>query len=297
MKSSSGEHFIALDHVRALAAFLVFTWHFTHGEAGYPVPFDYVPPVFFLAPLDEGHTGVALFMTLSGYLFAKLLSGKEISITVFLWNRVLRLGPLLIVVISIVGLQEWLAGESFRAYFFSVASGLILPTLPNGGWSITTELHFYVLLPLLLWLLRRRPLLLASLVGAAVLIRIGLYAYLGEVQSPAYWTIIGRIDQFILGMVAFHYRFVVCRRHFMAAAVLIGFCLFYWFRFLRRFLSQSVLPIPESHLDIPSHDRGFGICRWHRLLRQQLCTVAHRHLEVFLRDWKIFVLDLSASFF
>jgi len=29
-----------------------------------------------MALLDEGHTGVALFMTLSGYLFAKLLDGK-----------------------------------------------------------------------------------------------------------------------------------------------------------------------------------------------------------------------------
>ncbi|HZP88047.1 MAG TPA: acyltransferase [Burkholderiales bacterium] len=228
MRSSSGEHFIALDHVRALAAFLVFTWHFTHGAAGYPVPFDYVSPVFFLAPLDEGHTGVALFMTLSGYLFAKLLNGKQINYSSFLWNRVLRLVPLLAVVITIVGLQEWFGG-SLQSYAFSVASGLVLPTLPNGGWSITTELHFYVLLPALLWLLRRHVLLLASIVAAAITIRVGLHAYLGEVQSPAYWTIIGRIDQFSLGILAFHYRRTIRDRHFLAAGVLISFCLFYWY--------------------------------------------------------------------
>lgn len=60
MKSTSGQHFLALDHVRALAAFMVFTWHFTHSSNGYPIPFDYVPLVFPFALLDEGHTGVAL---------------------------------------------------------------------------------------------------------------------------------------------------------------------------------------------------------------------------------------------
>lgn len=79
MRSSSGTHFIALDHVRAFAAFMVFTWHFTHATNGYPIPFDYVPRIFPFALLDEGHTGVALFMTLSGYLFAKLLDGKTIN--------------------------------------------------------------------------------------------------------------------------------------------------------------------------------------------------------------------------
>src|SRR5262245_13547807 len=103
MKSSSGAHFIALDHIRALAAFFVVAWHFTHTRNGFPVPFSYVPAVFPLAILDEGHTGVALFMTLSGYLFAKLLDGKSIDYRAFIWNRALRLLPLLLVVIGIVG--------------------------------------------------------------------------------------------------------------------------------------------------------------------------------------------------
>ena len=54
---------------------MVFAWHFTHA-GGYPVPLEYSPNAFPLAIFDEGHTGVALFMTLSGYLFAKLLDGK-----------------------------------------------------------------------------------------------------------------------------------------------------------------------------------------------------------------------------
>src|SRR5215471_8796230 len=101
MRSSSGAHFIALDHVRALAAFMVFAWHFTHGSNGYPVAYEYVPAIIPFALLDEGHVGVALFMVLSGYLFAKLLDGKSVNYPAFLWNRFLRLVPLLVFVILI----------------------------------------------------------------------------------------------------------------------------------------------------------------------------------------------------
>jgi peptidoglycan/LPS O-acetylase OafA/YrhL len=91
MRSSSGQHFVALDHLRALAAFLVFAWHFLHSTNGVPVPFEGAPSIFPFAIFDEGHTGVALFMVLSGYLFAKLLEGKEIYYGAFFWNRFIRL--------------------------------------------------------------------------------------------------------------------------------------------------------------------------------------------------------------
>ncbi len=89
MKSSSGKYFLGLDHIRAVAAFLVFTWHFIHVNNGH----EAAPPIFPLSILTEGHTGVALFMALSGYLFAKLLDGKNIIYTSFIWNRFLRLAP------------------------------------------------------------------------------------------------------------------------------------------------------------------------------------------------------------
>ncbi len=123
MKSTTGQHFLALDHVRAMAAFMVFTWHFTHSSNGYPVPFDYVPLLFPFALLDEGHTGVALFMTLSGYLFAKLLEGKQINFVAFVWNRFLRLVPLLLVVIVIVGVKTAAEGGNLFAYARMIAGG------------------------------------------------------------------------------------------------------------------------------------------------------------------------------
>src|SRR5258708_15325185 len=130
MRSSSGAHYIALDHVRGLAAFMVFAWHFTHAWYGFPIPFEYVPAVFPFALLDEGHTGVALFMTLSGYLFAKLLDGKTIDYRAFLWNRVLRLVPLLTAVILIIGIQIFASGGSLFAFSFSPSRGGFFPPPP-----------------------------------------------------------------------------------------------------------------------------------------------------------------------
>lgn len=229
MKSSSGAHFIALDHIRALAAFIVFSWHFTHAVNGYPVPFDYVPALFPLAVLDEGHTGVALFMTLSGYLFAKLLDGKSIDYKAFIWNRALRLLPLLVAVILVVGMTTFVSGRSLAGYATSIAYGVLLPTLPNGGWSITVEFHYYLILPLLLWMMTRSTLWPLSILVAAIVLRFFLHHERGEIQSLAYWTIIGRIDQFVLGMVVYHFRSCLAHRHLFALVTLTAFMMAYWY--------------------------------------------------------------------
>jgi peptidoglycan/LPS O-acetylase OafA/YrhL len=246
MRSSSGAHFIALDQVRALAVFMIIVWHFTHGPNGYPVPFDYVPALFPFSLLDEGHTGVALFMTLSGYLFAKLLDGKSIDYRAFLWNRVLRLFPLLVVVILIVGIRKYIGGENLYSYAYSIAAGALLPSLPNGGWSITVELHYYVILPLFLWMLRKSKLLPVSIIIAALALRLFIYDKEGGIQLLAYFTILGRIDQFALGMLLFQFRARLARRHIFAISTIIGFALFYWYFDLKGgFYQNTSYPSPS----------------------------------------------------
>ena len=228
MQSSSGNHYIALDHVRAVAALMVFTWHFLHSTNGFPIPFEFVPVLPPFAILDEGHTGVALFMTLSGYLFGKLLDGKRVHYGRFFWNRVVRLVPLLAFVMLVVGIVRSLEGADMHRYFWELAQGFYLPSWPNGGWSIAVEFHYYAVLPVLLWLLRRSKLLPIVVVLAAIALRVALYMRYGEVHTFSYWTLIGRIDQFVLGMVAFQFRSVVAGRHWLAVLVLAAFCGFYW---------------------------------------------------------------------
>lgn len=242
MKSSTGAYFIGLDHIRALAAFLVFAWHFQHVSKGHLSP----PPTFPLSLLSEGHTGVALFMALSGYLFAKLLDDKKINYKAFIWNRILRLAPLLIVVIILVGVKKYLLGQDLVQYAENVLWGWIKPTLPNGGWSITAEFHFYLLLPLLLFISRKSKYSLLFSIACMLAIRSLLFMQQGEVQYLGYWTIIGRLDQFILGIAAYQHRHIIAHRHLLAACVLLSFSIFYWyFDYLGGFYLNITYPSPS----------------------------------------------------
>lgn len=229
MKSSTGQHYLGLDHVRAVAALMVFTWHFIHGAAeGYPVPFEGAPWVFPLALFDEGHTGVALFMALSGYLFAKLLNGQSILYAQFFWNRFLRLAPLLILIFIVIGFQYAYAGQAIFPYLRLLAEGLVLPTWPNGAWSIAVEIHFYIALPLLLYLSQRWKFAPFVAVAIAIGLRCAILLVHGQVQDAAYWTIIGRADDFLMGIAAFKFRGHFTGRHMLAALIAICFAALFW---------------------------------------------------------------------
>ncbi|WP_305907123.1 acyltransferase [Methylomarinum sp. Ch1-1] len=243
LKSSTGKYYIGLDHVRALAAFMVFTWHFIHVNNGHNAP----PPTFPLSLLTEGHTGVALFMALSGYLFAKLLDGKSIIYTQFIWNRFLRLAPLLLIIIFIVGLKNYFAGQDIYSYAKSILAGFIRPLLPNGGWSITAEFHFYLIFPLLLFLTSRWKYSLLLVLMLAVTMRAFLHHELGQIQTLSYWTIIGRVDQFVLGILAFQFRNSIANKHLVVFFCFFIFAYFYWyFDSMGGFYKSPSYPSPSS---------------------------------------------------
>ena len=155
MRSSSGEYYISLDHIRALAAFLVFVWHFNHFESGN----QQSPLLFPLSILTEGHTGVSIFLTLSGFLFAKLLAERKIVYKLFFWNRALRLFPLLIVMLALQLIRSTLDGSFSFEFFERIIRGVVYPSLPNGGWSITVEMHFYLFLPVFLTIFLRKKII------------------------------------------------------------------------------------------------------------------------------------------
>jgi len=190
MRSSSGQYYSRLDHVRALAAFVVFFWHFVHVF----VPFSHVPDLFVLSLLEEGHAGVALFMTLSGYLFAKIIDGRDVDLPRFYWNRFIRLAPLLA-----LALAYWAARGRMDASTF--LTGFLTPSWPGGAWSIVVEFHFYLVFPLILALQRRAPVgVLVALLTASVAFKAGLAGAGLRVQDVSYWTLVGCLDLFVAGM-------------------------------------------------------------------------------------------------
>ncbi|QND63348.1 acyltransferase [Mesorhizobium loti] len=284
MRSSTGEHYPALDHIRGLAAFLVFTWHFLHASPEGPVPYGFVPALPVFSFLDEGHTGVSLFMALSGYLFAKLLDGKQIDYLPFFANRALRLLPLLLVMICIEACRRYLAGQSLDEYFTGVGEGVLLPTLSNGGWSVTIEAHFYLLLPFLLMASRRFVFAPLLFIAAAIVLRSVLYVQIGEVQSAASFTIIGHADQFLAGILAFHLRAHAKNRHWLALAVLMAFSGFFWwfdaaggFYLLGRFSSPHWIWIILPTLEAAAY--SFGIAYYDTSFSKKRTSLPFKILE------------------
>lgn len=217
MRSMEGAYYPRLDHIRAIAAFQVYCWHFVH----FWVPSTYVPSFFLLSLLEEGHTGVALFMTLSGYLFAKISDGRVISYPRFFWNRFVRLAPLLAALFIYYAVY-------YGFGWIALLRGFVLPNgWPSGAWSAAVEIHFYLVFPLLLALQRRIGVAaLSACLVAAIALRAVLFLRAGEVQVLAYWTLVGRFDQFLLGMIFFHVgrrAFLKCRARMILAAAILAF--------------------------------------------------------------------------
>lgn len=225
MKSTEGKHYVGLDQIRGFAAFLVFVWHFRGRSSGAQVPLPGSFDFFGFSIFTEGHTGVALFMVLSGYLFVRLTKGRRLLISPFLYNRFMRLAPLLLAVMILS-----LVISAFTHTFVSMAAdllkGFVAPTWPSGGWSITIEAHFYLLFPVLLYVLRNRPYLLLGVLVCSVACRTAVYELWGTpVERFAYQTIGGRIDQFVIGMLLGQFGAFMARRHL---AVIGTSLLFLW---------------------------------------------------------------------
>ncbi len=214
MKSPNIKYLPAVDHLRGFAAALIVFYHGLHlisYEMKFNAPFSFSPwpetnnP--FLAVLIEGHTAVALFMVLSGFIFAYGALGREIAYLPFIRNRFLRIYPLFIVLIvlgllvyperfSVLGLVNSLL---FRA---NTTASLPLGAFSAMFWAIAVEFQFYLLFPLLHKIWRRLGgWSMAGLLIGTLLFK-GLAAARAEsVRDLAYFTLVGRMDQFLIGMV------------------------------------------------------------------------------------------------
>ncbi|MEB2702258.1 acyltransferase [Citrobacter koseri] len=165
--------------------------------------------------INQGSTGVSLFLVLSGFLFTVISDAgrKEINYWMFIKNRVLRIFPLLTVVFFVilcVGKKDVGPIDILRLLFLQLNTGTDRPGwgeqfFPVGViWTIAVEFQFYLIFPFLaLFLKRYGPVYILSLIITFMAIRFGVIALKGEGYAPNFYsTIIGRIDQFLIGIIA-----------------------------------------------------------------------------------------------
>jgi len=198
MKSSSSQYLSKLDHLRLIAALMVLAWHIMRYNL--QVPTSFIPGFWPMSFFAEGHTGVALFMVLSGYIFMTLCRDREINYLSFIRNRVLRIAPLFIVWTL---LYFYISDIDPAKLIIAIGALLNNRTVPGVGWTVVVEFQFYLLFPFLLAFSQKMGIrYLVGLVVMALAIRWGIWFTRGTVQDLAYSTIFGRIDQFLLGMIA-----------------------------------------------------------------------------------------------
>ncbi len=166
-----------------------------------------------------GWTGVDLFFVLSGFLITGILydaKGTRGYFRNFYARRALRIVPLYyaflvfdLVILGRLGLQPppharlvsdqswlWLFGTNL----WVIRNGQWWPGHVNGFWSLAVEEQYYLVWPLLVFLLGRRSLLTlcAVLAAAALAVRTGLYVR-GHASFVLYTLPFARMDGFALG--------------------------------------------------------------------------------------------------
>jgi peptidoglycan/LPS O-acetylase OafA/YrhL len=220
MKSTNFGYIPALDHLRGFAAVLVLFFHSSHfisHKLIYSTPYD--PAKWakagnpFSALAIEGHTAVSLFFLLSGFVFTVGSLQKKLNYLGFYRNRLLRTYPLFLFFLTL-GIAFNTENFSITALLQSVFFMANSDTAINGGaftfvfWSIAVEWHFYLLFPLLLVCVQKWGWkVLPGLILALLVVRTGAYFAGADMRVLSYWTIVGRLDQFLLGMLAgIYYR-------------------------------------------------------------------------------------------
>lgn len=199
-----------LDHLRALAAILVLLDHFTSGvKRNGSIPHDAV-----VSFLRSGHLGVSLFLVLSGYVLTQsAIKNHEIfTYSNFIKRRLFRIFPALIVLFILVITATRATSTpmdiirliTLQFNTGNSGSGWGNDVLPVGVmWTASVELQIYLLFPLLLALAMRPrgARFLMEVIVFVLVLRFVFLASLGSGWGHLYHTILGRLDQFVLGMI------------------------------------------------------------------------------------------------
>ena len=208
LTSASTRH-PGLDTLRALAILVVMLYHLTaFGE----LPFRIFPVTYF------GWMGVDLFFVLSGFLIGQQVlrpyrSGRRLSILDFYRRRAFRILPAYLTVLALyVLVPAWRESPRLAPLWkfltFTMNFGISFDRHAfSHAWSLCVEEHFYLVLPVLVVLLMRRPspritvAVLASVVLGGIAVRsLLVLRYPDSVWTGIYYPSYTRLDGLVVGV-------------------------------------------------------------------------------------------------
>ena len=232
-----GRRIDALTSLRFFAAIGIVLGHF---QSTLPLPAHHATQAFFLL---AGST-VALFFVLSGFVLtlqydALLAQPNPAAVKRYALARLARIAPtywlvLLLTLLAYLG-TDFVVSLGGDAHTPGKTSSFIINLLalqawvPNvtvqqfwnaPGWSISAEIFFYALLPLLLrarWLSDSRRCVAAVLVGGWLTVAASAAALAQLAPGDAGWALFGARAP-LLGLPAFVLGMVLARRHMAQAA-------------------------------------------------------------------------------
>ncbi|MBB4866492.1 peptidoglycan/LPS O-acetylase OafA/YrhL [Pseudomonas nitritireducens] len=197
---------VVLDDLRGVAILLVVLYH------GVTQAWGFQPPRggdYWLAFIYAGNSGVTLFFLLSGILvsrpfFQARQRRQAVNLRRYAVQRALRILPLyyLMVAVGVLVTGQYVqlpAALGFLAWGHSVGS------FSNVWWSLSTEVQFYLALPLIFLMLDhcRFLLLAAFLAWLAVFMAVCLHGISFGLLGTLYWILSlgGKLPAFLAGMV------------------------------------------------------------------------------------------------
>jgi len=196
-----------MDHLRFYAAALVVVYHGFVESMGH---FGEVSSNPIKGLFMQGHTGVGLFLVLSGFLFASIGEGREIQYGKYLFNRITRIYPHYIFAVIIALSMSYTEYSSVQTLLLTlpIFSLSELSKLPMFGqlWTISVEFQFYLIFPFVMMAVNRKGIRYAFLLLALMIfLKLWIFLMKGTVREVSYMTLAGRLDQFVIGMIFAHF--------------------------------------------------------------------------------------------
>jgi peptidoglycan/LPS O-acetylase OafA/YrhL len=213
MRSDNIAYLPAVDHLRGIAALWIVLYHGVH-LASYKMqfeqPFAFDHWMVASHPLSaivlEGHAAVGLFMVLSGFILNYGAWGRQLDYIGFLRNRLLRIYPLAIFLLAVAAYsvpEQFSWGALLQTLFLghNLPGALNIPPYTDMFWAISVEFQFYLIFPLLTKVLRQHGWRCAAwMILALIVFRAVAASFGANARDLSYLTIVGRLDQFLIGM-------------------------------------------------------------------------------------------------